>query len=374
VTPTRSASTPAAEPAGWSASWGRFWFTPADPVGLHAVRVGAGLLFLCWLLPLAGQLDAFFGLQGWFDRQAYSDVTRLPLGPQQPIGWSALYLCGNNALLLHAAYWLAVGVIVLFTLGLWPRLTGVLTWLAVLSFAASPAIAFDADTLLVILAFYLMLGYLFLDVRQRGLSWAGRLLGPGDTFVLRRWLRREPAEREPSIAANVVLRLLQLHVAIILVTSGLHKLQFGDWWAGVALWYPLFPPLSTTLAQVQVHRGAGEVYLWVLSLSAYAVLVWQVGFPLFAWRPRWRVVLLGGAVLGWLGAAFLYRLPLFGPAITIGCLSFLSAAEWHGLFAFLGRLPGIERLAALPPGRSPQPAVVDPPKVPAPSLVTGGHR
>src|SRR5262249_24997793 len=153
VTPTRSASTPAAEPAGWFASWGRFWFTPTDPVGLHAVRVGAGLLLLCWLLPLAGQLDAFFGLQGSFDRQADSDVPRLPMGPQQPIGWSVLYLCGNNATLLRAAYWLAVGVIVLFTLGLWPRLTGVLTWLAVLSFAASPAVAFDADTLLVILAF-----------------------------------------------------------------------------------------------------------------------------------------------------------------------------------------------------------------------------
>ena len=54
--PTRSAYTPvqpSAQPvpsaAGPIHSWVRFWFTPVDPVGLHAVRLLTGLLLLAWL-------------------------------------------------------------------------------------------------------------------------------------------------------------------------------------------------------------------------------------------------------------------------------------------------------------------------------------
>ena len=33
---------------------------------------------------------------------------------------------------------------------------------------------------------------------------------------------------------------------IIVLTSALHKLQFGVWWSGVAYWYPLNPPFELT--------------------------------------------------------------------------------------------------------------------------------
>ena len=59
-------------------SWVDFWFSPIDPRGMHGIRVLAGVLFIAWLLPFAGQLDAMFGLDGWFDQQAYRDAARLP--------------------------------------------------------------------------------------------------------------------------------------------------------------------------------------------------------------------------------------------------------------------------------------------------------
>ena len=70
--PPQPAGPGAAEPAprpGPFRSWSAFWFTPRDPLGLHAVRVLAGLLFLAWLLAFAGQHDALFGMRGWFDRR-----------------------------------------------------------------------------------------------------------------------------------------------------------------------------------------------------------------------------------------------------------------------------------------------------------------
>jgi hypothetical protein len=128
------------------------------------------------------------------------------------------------------------------------------------------------------------------------------------------------------------MRMLQIHMAIILVTSGLHKLQMGDWWAGVALWYPLHPPFQTTADSLRREMPLASLNLFFLSLLGYLVLAWQIAFPLFAWRKGWwRGVLLGGAVLGWMGAFWIYRLPLFGPFVLLGSLSFLRPEEWAWL-------------------------------------------
>ena len=116
------------------------------------MRLAAGLVFLAWLLPLAGHANALFGLGGWLDRQAYREAAHLPGGPPQPFTWSLLYLCGSNAALVTAFTWCSIAVLILFTAGLWTRLTAILTWLIIASFTASPALGSDGDTLLLILA------------------------------------------------------------------------------------------------------------------------------------------------------------------------------------------------------------------------------
>jgi hypothetical protein len=334
-------------------SWVDFWFTPADPAGLHALRLLAGALFLGWLLGFVGQHEALFGLGGWFDRQAYQDAARLPGGPPVPFGWSLLYLCGTSPALLSAAFWLSVAAVALFAAGVWPRVTGVLTWVAVASFLANPAARFDADYLLAVLAFYLMVGYLLFGLWGRPQTFLTRLAGPAAVWPLGPWLfggRPAPAAAGwPSHAANFAVRLLQVHFAIIVMVSGLHKLQFGDWWAGVAFWYPLHPAFTTTPEVIRSYAPGAISYLFWLSLAQYAVLAWQILFPAFAWRRRWRPVLLGGAALGWAGSVVIYGQPLFGPVYLIGCLNYLTPAEWRSL---AGRLARVARLS-LPARRSP---------------------
>lgn len=329
------------------AAWVRFWFTPLDPVGLHAVRLLAGLLFLTWLLPLAGEVGGLVGLNGWFDRRAFVEFVQLSReqgGPAPMFSWSIYYLNNSEPTTVTVLYWLSVAAVVLFTLGVFPRLTAVLTWIAVASLTTSPVIDYEADVILTVLAFYLMVGYVLLGQRQPEQSFPTRLFGPPCLW----WASRSTADsvrRPQSLGANLALRLLQVHLAVIIVTSGLHKLQYSEWWAGIAYWYPLHPAFSTTLAEARQHRDSREFYLFWLSLAAYLTLAWQLAFPLFAWRPRWRIVLLGGAVIGWLGTACLYELPLLGPAILVGCLSFLTPEEWHRGLSWLLRLPGLDRLA-----------------------------
>lgn len=344
---------PAVPATGVVRSWTAFWFTPIDPIGLHAVRLLTGILLIAWLLPFAGRQNALFGLQGWLDLPAYKEVAGLTanitqsVGLTQTFGWSLLYLCGSNPALLTAVYWLSLGVLLLFTLGVWTRLTAVLSWVVVVSFTWNPILNYDADCLLVILTFYLMVGYLLLGQGRQGQSLWSRLLGSRDTLLF----GKRSAQREglKSVGANVALRLLQVHFAIVIVTSGLHKLQFGDWWAGIALWYPLNPPFKATVDSVRAQASDAGFTMTVLSFAAYVTFAWQLGLPFFAWRPRWRPVLLGGAVLGWLGAAYYWEVPLFGPAIFIGCLSYLRPAEWHRLGALLARALPLRRLT----GRSP---------------------
>jgi len=325
-----------------------------------------------WLVPLAGNVDSLFGLQGWFDRQAYAEAARLAGGSPRPIGWSVLYLCGSNGKLLTLAYVLSLGVIALFTVGVWTRLTGVLTWVVVASFTANPVLAYEADPLLLMLAFYLMLGHVLEGQRAKGLSLAARLLGTRGGWPFG---GSSPATvARPSLGAALALRLLQVHFAIVMAVGGLQKLQFGDWWSGVAFWYPLHPPLEASFDAIRADAAGGESFLFVLGVAAYATLVWQIGFPLFAWRPRWRLLLLGGSMLGWMGTAFLYRLPLLGPAVFVGCLSYVTAAAWHRLVDLLARVPGLRQMVSwvlAAPGRPGAPGMKP---EQAAFLVPVGHR
>jgi predicted Zn finger-like uncharacterized protein len=325
-------------PAG---AWVRFWFTPTDPIGLHALRVLAGLLFLCWLLPFAGSVEPLYGLTGWFDLRAYADFGRgvREQGGSLPLNWSLLYQLGEDPTTLAGIYWTSLAVLVLFTVGLWPRLTAVLAWVVVASFLAGPAILDDADWILPILALYLMVGYILAGqlAPDRPASW--RVLGPLWPFGRH---ARDPFWHGPSAGANVAVRLIQVHFALVMVVSALHKLQFGDWWGGLALWYPLHPPLDTRMSDILALRPHTGSYLFLLSLATYAGLAWQLCFPLFAWRTGWwRVLFLGGAVVGCLSMAFVYQLPVFGPALVVFCLAYLTPAEWRRVTGWLAELPGL---------------------------------
>lgn len=337
-------------PRGLFAAWTNFWFTPADPIALSVLRVLGGIIFLYWLLPFAGDPQAFFGVDGWFDTSAYREASRLRGLPPHLFTWSAAYWCGHNATLLVVLYWLSIVAVALFTLGVATRLTGVLNWTVVVSFTANPAVAFDADPLLQMLAFYLMLGYLFVGLRTPGQT--PLALGLGQTRAT--WLfagiwPRQRVTLSPSIAVNVALRLLQVHFAIAVVATGLHKLQTSAWWSGLAPWFYLHPPFHSSVAEIRSYAPPNaEAYLNLFSLTTYAVLAWQIGFPAFAWRLWLRPLLLGGAAIGWLMTALALQIPLVGPLTFVLCLAYLTPTEWHWVESRLARLPIFARFKQEP--------------------------
>lgn len=333
-------------------SWARFWFTPIDPLGLTVLRVLSGLLFLVCLLPLAGQTDALFGLQGWVDRKAIIEANRLPNGPPQIFGWTIAYACTSSTS-LRIAFWVSMGAIGLFTLGVATRITSVLTWVAIASFTANPALESDADVFFLLLALYLMVGHVLQGLRGEH-SWLIRILGPRPLG----FFSRSPGPRT-SVAANVAIRMLQVNFAILLLISGLHKLQSGEWWAGVALWYQLYPALDTTFVEARAHAAGATSYLFGLSLAAYLMLGWQICFMLFAWRPGARWILWSGALIGSVSAAWLYGVPGLAPAFFLCCLSYLTEGEWQRGLAWLTRLVGLGKRAEYANEREPELVTVE---------------
>lgn len=367
---------------GWLSAWFSFWFSAAPATGLHILRMICGFLFFLWLLPLAGQQMEIFGLAGLFDRQAYLELSlNSGMAPIAP-GWSLVFLCGSSATSLQILFWEGLVIFLLFALGIATRTTSVLTWVLVVSFVASPAAAFDADFLLVMLAFYLMIGYVLLgqwngepSMLNRfgfvaGLAAGGALggiltlavglevgvvvgvasalvvgvvaetIGSGP-LLFPPW--KASAYARPSYAANLAMRLIQVHFAIVVVTSCLHKFQFGDWWSGVALWYPLHDPFTMTLDKLRAEAQNANTLLFFYSLATYIMLAWQLAFPVFAWRPRWRWLLIGSGVIAWLGSIFIYGVPLFGPVYLIGCLSFLTSAEWGKIDRIMNLMPSADK-------------------------------
>jgi len=362
--PMPSASEPRKSLLG---SWTDFWFSRTDPIGLHLIRFCSGVLFFFWLASLAGYQVELFGMYGWFDRQAYKDAAKQQDQPiPEGISWSLIYSLGKDTRLINAFYGVSLGIFALFALGIATRLTAPLTWVILCSFLASPATLYEADYLLVILGFYLMLGYVLLGLWSGRRSWLTWLFGSSDSLfwkTIRRLVRGEQAG-PACYSANLALRLLQVHFALVIVVSALHKLQYGDWWGGMAFFYPLHPPLETTQEQIRAEAASAANWFFFLSLGQYLMLVWQLAFPLFAWRRAWRPVLVGGAILGWVGSAYLYKLPLFGPIFLIACLSFVTPEEWHSfgkILGFFGRLLTFRKKVAVQ--EQPLPARLQPQRV-----------
>ncbi len=305
---------------------------------MHALRVLFCVLALLWLLPLMGEVESLFGLSGWFDLQVYTDAGTLNPSPYDGRNWSLLWLVAGNPAALQGFYWGSITILGLYLVGLWPRLLGVLSWLVVISFSSIPMIETDTDVFLRMMAFYLMVGYLFLGLGNDPGTWLARFVIPKNYFLLGRGGNYQATT---SSAATVAIRLLQVHFAFAMVMTGLHKLQMAEWWSGIALWYVLNPAAQTSIESLQNMIPKRDSYFISVSLAAYALLAWQIAFPTFAWRSgRCRWILLGGGLVGLFGLVLVYQIPVLGPTFLVCCLAYWKDEEWNRVLNPLRRMVG----------------------------------
>lgn len=136
----------------WVRAWDGFWFTPADPLPLAAIRICTGLLLtwsaIVWLL----DAEAFFGALGWL---APENVALLN---DQPWQWSWYFAAASPAAIRGLAG-LAVAAAVLLTLGLATRLAALVSLAGLVTAAnRAPLNTFGLDDTLGLLLIGLVVG------------------------------------------------------------------------------------------------------------------------------------------------------------------------------------------------------------------------
>ncbi len=282
-------------------AWNRFWFLPSDPATLALIRICAGVMLFYTHLVWSLDLQAFFGPQGWLPEEVMREALR------GRWSWSYFWLI-ESPLLLWIVHLAALAVFAALTVGYYSRTMSVLAYGLAVSYVnrVSPGAFFGLDKVNCMLAMYLMLGPC------------------GARYSLDRWLaaRRSDgplAEPTPSVGATVAIRMIQLHMCIIYLFSGLGKLQGWSWWDGTALWLALAN---------QEYQSLNMTWLaaWprLVGLLTHVTVFWELFYLVLVWHRAWRPLVLLCAVLVHGGIAVAMGMITFGTVMIIGNMAFLS--------------------------------------------------
>lgn len=328
--------------------WDRFWFSPADPTTLAMMRIFCGLIVCYVNLCYSWELFGFIGPNAWLNQSVADylqrDIEYYAQGwnwNDPPIElsrgnwfWSIYHHVHSPAwvIALHVLFILAP---LLFALGLFTRVFGVLAWIGAMSYCqrASNSV-YGLDTMMMILLAYLNLG------------------PSGATLSLDRWLQCRRARRlgqpqpavEPSYAANFAIRLTQVHFCIIYLATGTSKLLGPSWWAGTALNLVLLNNAFAPLDQVPYYEFmkwlAGHRVLWEITMTTLIgfTLLLEISFPFLVWNMRWRWLMMCGSVMLHTGIGLFMGLGSFSLMMMVMVLSFMPSETMQDVLAWLREL------------------------------------
>jgi Vitamin K-dependent gamma-carboxylase len=365
--------------------WNRFWFAPADPLPLGLIRICCGLIALYIHIGYAFQLQPLFGEHAWIDLATANEFRKetpalgttngweeedealdLPddpaeraavleyerrwgVDPRQAVirgqyVWSIWYHV-TDPKWMAVAHGLFLGILVLFTLGVYARITSVLAWLGALSYINRGSVTYGVDVMMNLTLFYLMIG------------------PSGAALSIDRWVSRwrafrkarargqavpEEAPVERLATANFAVRLMQVHLCIIYLVSALAKFRGAAWWDGTALWLILatyefslmrFEFYEDALRWLTQHRWLWET---VMTAGTWFALVVELSFPFAVWYRRGRWPVLTAALLLHLGIGLLMGLMTFSLMYLTLLLSFVPAESLRTAIDAVASLP--ERL------------------------------
>jgi hypothetical protein len=306
----------------WEA-WNEFWFTPTSPSTLSAIRVLAGAMLLYTHLVWSLDLDAFFGPEGWLPPQFMQEVHDAGNDPDGPgpltaadrFVWSHFnFGIFQSSKMMWAMHIIALGVFFLLTIGLFSRTMAFLGFLFAVSYAnrITPGAYFGLDKINTMLALYLLLG-------PCGARYS----------VDRLWRlkRGGPTEVPPSSYANLAIRLIQVHMCIVYLFSGIGKLQGESWASGEASWlsFAMLEYQSLDMTWLAKHP-------YILNFMTHLTVFWELSYCALVWPRLTRPWVLLMAVFVHGGIVLFLGMPTFGLVMLIGNLAFVSPKTIRKVF------------------------------------------
>jgi Vitamin K-dependent gamma-carboxylase len=279
--------------------WNHFFFSAADPTSVGLMRAAVGLLAFWSLFVFGLDLHDYFGTTGWAEPGAIRALNR-------PLAWSFWLLIPD--IWLRAVWFLCLITLGLFALGLFSRVTAVLSWVIIVSTVRRVPIAlYGFDQIVSALAFYLAvtcasgqavsLDRFWRRWRQTGRSLARRPDHAGADPNSPPFQSGTPCA---TVTANLALRLIQLHLVVVYGVAGLAKLQGPSWWTGLALWKTM-----TTGEFVVFNFTALAAWPLLVNLLTHASLALELLYPVFVWVKAIRPLALVLVITLHLGIALM---------------------------------------------------------------------
>lgn len=244
--------------------WVRFWHYPlrAERLALMRILLGLALLTdqLFQLLPNFADLFSDTGVapEGLFDEYQ-----------MRKWRWTMIFFNSGDLRVLYPCFAIWVLATLLFTVGWRSRTMNVLVWFMTMCFVhRNPNILNGGD-----------------DAMQMGLFLL--LLGPtGYALSVDSWLARKAGKPMPMHTPAWPVRLIQIQLCMIYVSTGLAKLitplfdddgKFelaGTWWDGTSVHYVLNYVTMSRWSYAQL-----PIPPWMTAILTYSSVWWEVFFP-----------------------------------------------------------------------------------------------
>jgi hypothetical protein len=269
--------------------WNAFWFGPELAYTLGIVRIAFGGLLVVWTLWMYQGLNAALGPRGV-----------VPNPPSRPLMWGVFHVFQTEqALLVGWAVLLASAIALM--VGWHSRIAAILVFVLIFSLERrDPAIFNGGDALLRIEALFLALApcgaALSLDQRRRSGSFFS-------AQQIRPW----------------ALRLLQIQLSIVYLSTVVVKLSGETWHNGTAVLYSL----NQTDIQT-IHLPAFLAHnLLISNALSWGTLVIEVALGTLVWNRRWRPWVLGAGVMLHLSIEMVLQVGFFTFVTFILYLAFI---------------------------------------------------
>ncbi len=290
--------------SSWQTSWNSFWFSKQAPETLALMRilVGSMLVYTHIVWATGGQI--FFGESGVIP----SGYRNALFGPGNG-AWSFFDWLPGDAWLMPA-HIAAIAIFVCFTLGFATRITSILSWLLVVSYANRMiGTQFGLDQVNSFLTLYLAIGSsgaaYSIDAwrSNRTRAGQGRHISP---------------TREPNVSNNIATRLMQIHLCVVYLFAGIGKAQGLAWLNGDAMLMALSSYEYQSLNLVWLVH-----HMWLINLTTLIALAWEISYAALVWPNKTRPIMLGLAVAVHVGIGAAMGMITFGLAMIFANIAFV---------------------------------------------------
>jgi hypothetical protein len=271
-----------------------FFLTPATARPLGFLRIGVCLVLLIQAYFLRHDIVAFCSTNGYL-QGSLADYLGVAYTPKISLISDFLLKTTDISEASTIIAFSLTYVISLFfvCLGLWTKTFGIISWFTHWTLMSTNlTTAYGLDLFANVFLFYFM------------------IFPVGDAFSLDSL--RAPFLPPASWQARLGLRMMQIHLCIAYLASGIEKSTGVQWWNGEILWRVSQLPVYKAVDLSWVH-----LFPQVSMLAGWGTLLLEVGFCIFIWPKRTRIIWIPAIVGMHLGIIFFMGLHLFGAFMAV---------------------------------------------------------